>query len=44
MIEMIDFILANAESIVSYKVVDYVMDETIVEFTMINGEKIQHIG
>ena len=43
MIEMIDFILANAESIVSYEVVDYVMDATIVEFTMVNGEKIQHI-
>jgi hypothetical protein len=40
-VEIIDFILANAENIVSYEVVDYVIDETIVEFTMRNGEKIQ---
>jgi hypothetical protein len=41
MVEIIDFVLANAESIVSYEVVDYSMDATIVEFTMVNGEKIQ---
>lgn len=43
MIEIIDFVLANAEAIVSYKIVDYTMDATIVEFTMVNGEKIQQI-
>ena len=41
MVEIIDFVLANAESIVSYEVVGYSMDATIVEFTMVNGEKIQ---
>lgn len=41
MVEIIDFVLANAESIVSYEVIDYSMDATIVEFTMVNGEKIQ---
>jgi hypothetical protein len=41
MIEIIDFILANAESIVSYEIIDYSMDATIVEFTIVNGEKIQ---
>lgn len=41
MVELIDFILTNAESIVSYEVVDYAMDATIVEFTMANGEKIE---
>lgn len=41
MVEIIDFILENAESIVSYEVIDYSMDATIVEFTMVNGEKIQ---
>lgn len=41
MVEIIDFVLANADSIVSYEVVDYSMDATIVEFTMINGEKIR---
>ena len=41
MVEIIDFVLANAESIVSYRVVDYSMDATIVEFTMENGEKVQ---
>jgi hypothetical protein len=43
MVEIIDFVLANAECIVSYEVVDYTMDATIVEFTMVNGEKIQQI-
>ena len=38
---IIDFILANANSIVSYELIDYSMDATIVEFTMINGEKIR---
>ena len=41
MVEIIDFVLANAESIVSYEVIDYSMDATIGEFTMVNGEKIQ---
>ena len=41
MVEIIDFVLANAESIVSYEVIDYSMDATIVEFTMENGEKVQ---
>jgi hypothetical protein len=41
MVEIIEFVLANAKSIVSYEVVDYSMDATIVEFTMVNGEKIQ---
>ena len=43
MIEIIDFVLANAETIVSYKVIDYTMDATIVEFTMVTGEKIQKV-
>ena len=41
--EIIDFVLDNAKSIVSYEIIDYTMDATIVEFTMINGEKIQKI-
>jgi hypothetical protein len=41
--EIIDFILTNAEFIVSYEVVNYSMDITIVEFTMVNGEKIEKI-
>ena len=43
MVEIIDFILTNAESIVSYEVVDYSMDATIVKFIMVNGEKIEKI-
>lgn len=39
--EIIDFVLANANSIVSYELIDYSMDATIVEFTMVNGEKIK---
>ena len=39
MVEIIEFVLMNAESIESYEVVDYSMDATIVEFTMVNGEK-----
>ena len=39
MVEIIDFVLKNAESIESYEVIDYSMDATIVEFTMVNGEK-----
>ena len=39
--EIIDFVLANANSIVSYELIDYSMDVTIVEFTMVNGEKIR---
>lgn len=41
MFEIIDFALANAESIVFYKIIDYSMDATVVEFTMVDGEKIQ---
>jgi hypothetical protein len=40
-IEVIDFVLANAEAIVSYKVVAYCIDEYLVEFTLINGEKVK---
>ena len=43
MVEIIDFVLANAESIVSYKVIGYTIDITVVEFTMVNGEKIQKV-
>ena len=43
MVEIIDFVLMNAESIVSYEVIDYSMDIAVVEFTMVNGEKIQKI-
>ena len=43
MVEIIDFVLTNAENIVTYKVVGYSMDATIVEFTMTNGEKIEKI-
>ena len=39
MVEIIEFVLMNAESIESYEVIDYSMDATIVEFTMVNGEK-----
>ena len=41
MVEIIDFVLENAESIVSYEVISYSMDAAVVEFTMVNGEKIQ---
>lgn len=43
MVEIIDFVLANADRIVSYEVVDYSMDITVVEFTMADGEKIEKI-
>ena len=43
MVEIIDFVLANANLIKSYRVVDYTMDATIVEFTMADGEKTQKI-
>ena len=43
MVEVIDFILANANSIVSYEVIDYNMDVTIIEFSMTNGEKVRQI-
>ena len=43
MVEVIDFILANAKSIVSYEVIDYNMDVTIIEFSMANGEKVRQI-
>lgn len=43
MVEIIDFVLANAENIVSYELVGYFMDATVVEFTMENGEKIEKI-
>ena len=41
MIAIIDFILANAESIVNYEIIGYSMGITVIEFTMVNGEKIQ---
>ena len=40
-IEVIDFVLANAEAIVSYKVEGYYIDEYLVEFTLVNGEKVK---
>lgn len=40
-IEIIDFMLENAEHIVSYEFVDYAMDATIVDFIMDTGEKIR---
>lgn len=40
MVEIIDFVLENAESIVSYEVISYSMDIAVVEFTMKNGEKV----
>ena len=41
MIEIIDFVIQNAEAIVSYEVVDYHLDGYVVEFIMTNGEKVQ---
>ena len=41
MVEIIDFVLANAEFIVSYEIISYSMNTSTVEFTMMNGEKIQ---
>ena len=41
MAEIIDFVLANAEFIVSYEIISYSMNTSTVEFTMMNGEKIQ---
>lgn len=41
MIKIIDFVLANAKSIVDYEIIGYSMNITVVEFTMANGEKIQ---
>lgn len=41
MTEIIEFVLNNAKSIVSYEIINYSMDISIVEFTMNNGEKIQ---
>ena len=43
MVEIIDFILANAKSIVSYEVIECNMDVTFIEFSMANGEKVQLI-
>ena len=43
MVEIIDFVLANAERIVSYEIIGYSMDVTVVEFTMADGEKIEKI-
>ena len=43
MVEIIDFVLANAECIVSYEIVGYSMDITVVEFTMADGKKIEKI-
>lgn len=41
MVKIIDFVLANAESIAGYEIIGYSMGITVVEFTMVNGEKIQ---
>lgn len=41
MTEIIEFVLNNAKSIVSYEIINYSMDISIVEFTMNSGEKIQ---
>ena len=41
MTEIIDFVLANAEFIVSYEIINYSMNISTIEFTMMNGEKIQ---
>ena len=41
MVEIIDFVLANAESIVDYEIINYSMDIAVIEFTMANGEKIK---
>ena len=41
MIEIIEFVLNNATSIVSYEIIDYSIGMSMVEFTMNNGEKIQ---
>ena len=41
MVEIIDFVLANAEFIVSYEIINYSMNISTIEFTMMNGEKIQ---
>ena len=41
MTEIIDFVLANAEFIVSYEIINYSMNTSTIEFTMMNGEKIQ---
>jgi hypothetical protein len=43
MTEIIDFVLANAESIVDYEIINYSIDIVIIEFTMVNGEKIKKI-
>ena len=43
MTTIIDFILANAEFIVNYEIINYSMDIAIIEFTMTNGEKIKKI-
>ena len=40
-VEIIDFVLMNAKSIVSYKIIDYSLGFSVVEFTMVNGERIQ---
>ena len=46
--EVIDFVLANAEAIVSYEeaIISYevegdYIDEYLVEFTLVNGEKVK---
>ena len=43
MTEIIDFVLANAEFIADYEIINYSMDIAIIEFTMKNGEKIKKI-
>ena len=42
MAEIINFVLANAESIVSYEISYYHLDNCyVVEFTMRDGKKVQ---
>ncbi len=40
MIDIIDFVLANADSIAYYEVISYSMYVCVVEFTLVDGEKI----
>ena len=43
MIEIIDFIFENMKFIASYEIINSSMNTTIVEFTMLDGEKIQKV-
>ena len=42
--ELLQFIFENFGKIASWEIVDYTMDATVVELTMLDGEKIQMIG